>query len=236
MKKIIFIIFSIFVALVETKYAFADHGNDSNTPSVYKVTMSKLELCTSSACTDSTILTEATKTFNIASANAGASVGSWIDNFALEIGKTYTHIRVTISTTFTISGYTANAGISSSYCVTESSPNTASAANQGPIVDGSNTTTSAEMSWVAPNDLDADNGNPYSTVNFSSTYNITRVNNADTMLWVGALANPYTADINSTPTIKVSFDVDHQLKSSQQGANTCYMWVLPPTVSVSLTD
>ena len=92
------------------------------------------------------------------------------------------------------------------------------------------------MSWVAPNDLDADNGNPYSTVNFSSTYNITRVNNADTMLWVGALANPYTPDINSTPTIKVSFDVDHQLKSSQQGANTCYMWVLPPTVSVSLTD
>jgi hypothetical protein len=216
---------------------YADHGNDANTPSVYKVTMTKLELCSSSACADSTILTESSGTFNIASASAGADVGSWITSFNLEVGKTYTHIKATINTTFTVSGYTANASISSSYCVTESSPNTDSDHAAAAIVDGSNSTTSAEMSWVVPNEADADNGAFYGDLSSDfSTGNITKTNNASSFTWLGTLAAPYTPNINSAPKIKISFDVDHQLRSQQQAADACYMWVLPPTVSVSLTD
>ena len=216
---------------------FADHADDASTPSIYKVTMTKLELCSSSACNSPTILTEKSGTFNIASASAGADVGSWITSFELEIGKTYTHIRATINTTFTISGYTSNSSISSSYCVTESSPNTASDHAVAAIVDGSNSSTSAEMSWVIPNEADADNGAFYGDLSSDfSTGNITKTNDAASFTWLGTLTNPYTPNINSAPKITISFDVDHQLRSQQQAADACYMWVLAPTVSVSLTD
>tara|TARA_B100001059_G_scaffold227695_1_gene257858 strand:- start:128 stop:841 length:714 start_codon:yes stop_codon:yes gene_type:complete len=232
-----FLYYSIISLIIINNIAFADHADDANTPDVYKVTMTKLELCSSSSCTTPTILTETSGTFNIASATAGADVGSWITSFDLEVGKTYTHIRATITSTFTISGYTSNASISSSYCVTESSPNTASDHAVAAIIDGSNSTTSAEMSWVVPNKEDGDNGGFYGDLSSDfNTGNITKTNNATTFTWLGTLTSAYTPNIKSAPKIKISFDVDHQLRSQQQAADACYMWVLPPTVSVSLTD
>ena len=77
----------------------------TGTPTKYETTMTKFELCTSSACTTTTVLGEKTATFNIASASAGADVGDWISSFSLEVGKTYTHVQATINTTFTIAGY-----------------------------------------------------------------------------------------------------------------------------------
>ena len=74
---IIFIFFS----------SFSFSADDISTPSKYQVTMSKLELCTSSDCSDATVLTNTSASFNIASASAGADVGSWINSFELEIGK-----------------------------------------------------------------------------------------------------------------------------------------------------
>ena len=216
---------------------FSFSADDISTPSKYQVTMSKLELCTSSACSDATVLTNTSASFNIASASAGADVGSWINSFELEIGKTYTHIRSTINSTFTIAGYTTNSSISSSYCVTESSPNTAASHNTAPIVDGSNSTTTEDMSWVIPNEADADNGSFYVDLSSDfSTNSITKTNDSSTFYWVGTLANSYTPNINSAPKITISFDVANQLRSQQAGADTCYMYVLPPTVSVSLTD
>ena len=125
--------------------------DDISTPETYKVSMQKIELCTSSACSDTTTLAETSATFNIASRDAGAAVGTWIENFALEVGKTYSHARATISTTMVIGGYTTNSSISSSYCVTSSSPTTDAAHTAAPITTGSNATTSAEMNWVVPN-------------------------------------------------------------------------------------
>ena len=210
-------------------------ADDVATPGTYKVTMKKVELCTSSACTTTTLLAEKDGTFDIASADAGADVGDWITSFALEVGTTYTHIKATLSTTMAIAGYTTNSDISSDYCVTESSPNTASAANQGAIVDGSSSTTNAEMSYIVPNQANADNGDPYGDIDFSGS-GITRSNNSATMHWIGALSSAYTPTENSAPKITIKFDVTDQLKSTQQAADACYMWVEPPTVNVTLTD
>ena len=63
-----------------------------------------------------------------------------------------------------------------------------------------------------------------------------KTNDSSTFYWVGTLANSYTPNINSAPKITISFDVANQLRSQQAGVDTCYMYVLPPTVSVSLTD
>ena len=75
------------------------------TPTKYVTSMKKFELCTSSACTTTTLLGEKNQDFDIASATAGADVGSYISSFALEVGTTYTHVRATIGTTFTVAGY-----------------------------------------------------------------------------------------------------------------------------------
>jgi len=229
--KLIILVFTL--NLLSFNIVFA--ADDVATPSTYQVTMKKVELCISRDGLTCTLLAEKDGTFNIASATAGTDVGDWITSFALDVGTTYTHIKATISSTMEIAGYTTNAGISSDYCVTESSPNTASAADQGAIVDGSDSTTNAAMTYIIPNKENADNGSPYETIDFAAS-GITRVNDAATFTWVGALTSSYTPGPDSSPKITIKFDVTDQLKSSQQAADTCYMWAEEPSVSVTLSD
>ena len=233
MKYIKLIIFIFIINFFPHNLVYA--VDDIAAPTTYSVTMKKVELCTSVDGLTCTLLGEKDGTFNIASATAGADVGDWIGSFALDVGKTYTHVKATLSTTMTIAGYTTNSSISSDNCVTESTPNTASAANQGAIVDGSNAKAGADMTYIVPNKEDVDNGSPYGTIDFAAS-GITRVNNAATMTWIGALTSSYLVTPTSSPKITIKFDVTNQLKSSQQAANTCFMWAEEPSVSVSLTD
>ena len=211
--------------------------DDISTPDTYKVTMQKVELCTSSACTTSTTLAESSATFDIASKDAGAAVGTWIKNFALDVGTTYTHLKTTISSTFTISGSTTNSNIASGFCVTRSSPSTSSDHAVAAITAGSASASPSEMSWTVPNMLDANNGSFYSDLSSDySTNGITKADGSASFTWVGALAQSYTPTPSSSPLITISFDVSNQFRSNQQGADACFVYVLPPSVSVSLTD
>ena len=127
MKLVIYVLFVHFFFM---NSVFA--GTITGTPTKYETTMTKFELCTSSACTTTTVLGEKTATFNIASASAGADVGDWISSFALDVGTTYTHVQATINVTFTIAGYIEDDGSNGldadSYCVTVASPTTAASA------------------------------------------------------------------------------------------------------------
>ena len=106
--------FLIIIAYLVIFFSQVYAADDIATPSTYKVTMKKVELCTSSACTTTTLLAEKDGNFDIASASAGADVGDWITSFALEVGTTYTHIKATLSTTMTIAGYTTNSNCNQS--------------------------------------------------------------------------------------------------------------------------
>ena len=210
------------------------------TPTKYEVTMKKVELCTSSACTTTTVLAEKDGTFDIASASAGADVGSWITGYALEIGTTYTHIKATISSTFTIRGYLTddgNNGLSAAYCVTAASPITASSGTSPAIVAESSATTNADMSWMVPNREDADNGAFYgsTTATTFDANGITKVNDAATFTWIGALSSSYTPTASSAPKITIKFDVTSQLQAAGV-SNQCGIYVKPPKVSVTLAD
>ena len=214
------------------------------TPTKYEVTMKKVELCTSSACTTTTVLAEKDGTFDIASASAGADVGSWITGYALEIGTTYTHIKATINSTFTIRGYVTDDdsnGLSEDYCATAASPLTASSGTSPAVVAETSATTNADMSYVVPNYLDDDNGDFYGTTtkNTFDSNNLTKVNDAATFTWIGALSSSYTTTASSAPKITISFDVTNQLGAAGinvSGNWQCGMYVMPPTVSVTLTD
>ena len=89
-------IFILFLSMIFSGSSYAA----SATPSSYKTTVSKVELCTSSACTSTTVLGSSSKTFDIASASAGADVGTYLSDFTLPIGTTFTHMRRTINVTF----------------------------------------------------------------------------------------------------------------------------------------
>jgi len=242
MKLIRLVIYVSFVNFLFINPIFA--AEVVATPTKYEVTMKKVELCTSSACTTTTLLAEKDGTFDIASASAGADVGDWITGYALEIGTTYTHIKATINSTFTIRGYITDDnsnGLSEDYCVTAASPLTASSGTSPAVVAESSATTNADMSYEVPNYLDADNGSFYGTTT-KTTFDangLTKVNDAATFTWIAALSSSYTPTASSAPKITISFDVTNQLGAA--GVNVsgnwqCAIYVKPPTVGVSLTD
>ena len=243
MKLIKLVIYVLFVHFSFINSVFA--ATITGTPTKYETTMTKFELCTSSACTTTTVLGEKTATFDIASASAGADVGDWISSFALEVGTTYTHVQATINVTFTIAGYIEDDGsnglTADSNCVTAASPLTDSSGTSPAVVAESSATTNADMSYVVPNYLDADNGSFYGTTT-KTTFDangLTKVNDAATFTWIAALSSSYTPTASSAPKITISFDVTNQLGAA--GVNVsgnwqCGIYVKPPTVGVSLTD
>ena len=68
--KLLIYVFLVNFFFIDSVYS----ADDIATPTKYEVTMKKVELCTSSACTTTTVLAEKDGTFNIASASAGADV------------------------------------------------------------------------------------------------------------------------------------------------------------------
>ena len=60
----------------------------TSTPSVYKTTISKVELCSSSACSDPIVLGSGSKQFDIASVSAQADVGTYLNDFTIALGRT----------------------------------------------------------------------------------------------------------------------------------------------------
>ena len=95
------------------------------------------------------------------------------------------------------------------------------------------------MSWMVPNKADGDNGDFYGTT-VATTFEangITKINDAATFTWIGALSSSYTPTAISAPKITIKFDVTNQFQHHVYSiANVCGIYVKPPTVSVTLTD
>ena len=84
----------------------------------YEVTMKKVELCTSSACSSPTTVASGSQAVNIASLSAGAEAGAFGSTTGLPIGTTYTHLRVTLNRAMTIEGEVNVSG--NNWCSTDS--------------------------------------------------------------------------------------------------------------------
>ena len=234
--QLLFCVLSVHFFFINSVFAATITG----TPTKYETTMTKFELCTSSACTTTTVLGDKTATFDIASASAGADVGDWISSFALEVGTTYTHVQATINVTFTIAGYITDDdsnGLTADYCVTSASPATAASATTPAIVVESSSTTNADMSWVVPNMTGTDYGDL--TTSFG-TNGITKTDGASTITWIGALTSSYTPTASSAPKFTMSFDVTNMLQAYgtevSSGVYDCAIYVKPPAVSISISD
>lgn len=69
----------------------------------YDVNVQEVSLCSDAACAGSFTVGSGARTFDIASATVGAAIGSYAKVDAVPVGV-YTHVRVVVSRTFTISG------------------------------------------------------------------------------------------------------------------------------------
>jgi len=200
----------------------------SGTPSSYKPTVSKVELCSSSACSDPVVLGSSTKEFDIASVNAQSEVGTYLSDFTITMGRTYTHVRSTISTTFKMKG---TVDVSGETCNTVTSP-TVAASTATVTAKTAKDGTLGEMSWIVPN---TNGGGDYGNLTSSySSKGISKTDGASTFTFTIALSVPYTPKATDVPNIKMSFDVTDTLTATESGG-TCVIYLEPPVQTVTIT-
>ena len=113
-KKINLIISTLVVLILNIQTAYTADNDRKYTPATLKVTMRKVELCTSyqggnfdnilteAFCNNPVIVGSGDKVVDIASVNAGSSAASYGQATLLPLGETFTHIRVTIDRKFTM--------------------------------------------------------------------------------------------------------------------------------------
>ena len=199
----------------------------TSTPSVYKTTISKVELCSSSACSDPIVLGSGSKQFDIASVSAQADVGTYLNDFTITLGRTYTHVRSTINTTMTTKG---TVDVSGTTCNTVASP-TVAAASATATAKTAPSGTLAEMDWVVPN---VNGGGDYD--NLTARYNangISKTDGASTFTLTVSLIAPYTPKATDIPKVSIKFDVADTLEATTSGG-ACVLYLNPPVQTVNI--
>ncbi len=223
MKKI-FLILVLTIFIFNKSYAATGTGKATE----YIVKMQKVELCEDSACATSTTVGDSSMSVDIASVSAGADIGSYAPTTGLPLGTTFTHLRVTINRSFTVTGTVT---ISSTVCATDGgTDNTATN-----LLDaGTGTATSTSMYLVNAATYDASDGSTGGsdiTMAYSSpTYATSMTVSGETAVMIYALTSPYTVGIKS-PVIKVVFNTNTALGATD---DACVMWLQEPYCSITI--
>jgi len=233
---------ALIVGSLITPVVFSDNGDTRKGPaSQYTVTVKKVELCTTSACTTAHTLVTKTSAMDIASAAVGAAVGSYASTMTLPpMGVTYSHMRTTVDRTFTIKGYALSAS-SGQYCYTDgttgaktvltagvntTSSSTAASSATASALELPNTSTTANH-----NDLGA--GSRSVTITYDSGISLS----GDDMLFTKALTTPYTY-YGQTPLIDISFGTQNAVNSMEMGGGNangdCNLFPGEPVMTITI--
>ena len=230
MKKLFFILLFAFF-ITEKGYTASDEGQ----PTQYEVTMKKVELCTDLACSSPYTLGEKDMDADIASVTAGADIGTYAPTTGIPPGIVYTHLRVTISRTFTI---TASISVDGGLCRTDGGDN--ANATQMTVGASSGTAVAETMYLVnaggygpsdgtrdgdvdaADNDIDVD----YSSPSSAKTMTVS----GDNAVMVYELTAPYQKTLRA-PVIKVKFNTATAIGVED---TACSMYINEPSVTISL--
>lgn len=228
MKKIFFILLFTFF-IIERGYTASDEGQ----PTQYQVTMKKVELCTDLACTAPYVVGERDMDADIASVSAGADVGNFAPTTGIPPGIVYTHLRVTISRTFTI---TASISVDGGLCRTDGGDN--ATATQMTVGASSGTAVAETMYLVNAGSYGASDGTRDGAVgssnidiDYSSPSSAKSMTvSGDNAVMTYELTSPYQKTLRA-PVIKVKFNTATAVGVEN---TACSMWINEPTVSIEL--
>ena len=228
MKKIFFILLFTFF-IIERGYTASDEGQ----PTQYQVTMKKVELCTDLACTAPYVVGERDMDADIASVSAGTDVGNFAPTTGIPPGIVYTHLRVTISRTFTI---TASISVDGGLCRTDGGDN--ATATQMTVGASSGTAVAETMYLVNAGSYGASDGTRDGAVgssnidiDYSSPSSAKSMTvSGDNAVMTYELTSPYQKTLRA-PVIKVRFNTATAVGVED---TACSMWINEPTVSIEL--
>ena len=228
MKKIFFILLFTFF-IIERGYAASDEGQ----PTQYQVTMKKVELCTDLACTAPYVVGERDMDADIASVSAGADVGNFAPTTGIPPGIVYTHLRVTISRTFTI---TASISVDGGLCRTDGGDN--ATATQMTVGASSGTAVAETMYLVNAGSYGASDGTRDGAVgssnidiDYSSPSSAKSMTvSGDNAVMTYELTSPYQKTLRA-PVIKVKFNTATAIGVED---TACSMYINEPSVTISL--
>ena len=228
MKKIFFILLFTFF-IIERGYTASDEGQ----PTQYQVTMKKVELCTDLACTAPYVVGERDMDADIASVSAGADVGNFAPTTGIPPGIVYTHLRVTISRTFTI---TASISVDGGLCRTDGGDN--ATATQMTVGASSGTAVAETMYLVNAGSYGASDGTRDGAVgssnidiDYSSPSSAKSMTvSGDNAVMTYELTSPYQKTLRA-PVIKVKFNTATAIGVED---TACSMYINEPSVTISL--
>lgn len=211
MKKSSFFYGLIGSALVlgsaSASYASCPPGLTCGNANPYNVTVHQIELCTGTdaagtGCVGAAIIGQGARTFNIASASVGTAIGSYGTISNLQVGATYTHMRVTIGASFDLAGsVTGVLGVPGNTCTTA----------------GTQTFT-----IPAPGSLPGVTAAMYAAQGM--------IHNGATVTAVGQLPAPVTITTKA-PSFDVAFDTGAGLGAANNGFGACLFFPAPPSVT-----
>ena len=252
--KIIIIAKFLLLVFVTNSYSASATG----APTVYKVIMKKVELCTAStgvtSCEGAVVIGETEKTVDIASVDAGLAAATFGDPALLPLGETYTHMRVTIDRKMTIKADITVPGVTAPCRTTAALSGSAYPGgslsglekyNRTPVVADDGTAAEADVymkndqmetcenaacsSTSDPNTVEYDQGIG------SSTHQSTHAegDTSDDHILVYTLATPYTVALIS-PTIDISFGTQNAIKAAEVGTDLCRFEPQEPLVTITI--
>jgi len=231
-KKIIKAAFYLVVAsLMLAKPALANVPTGAAT--TYNVTMKKLELCATGSSIDATgnsapecsnpfVIGNSTRAFDIAGVSAGADLGSYGTITGMTVGTIYTHVRMTLSRTFSIAGNILDMG-----CRTESTDTHASTTSPGQGVFDTDPGTSQTL---VIGDIGAwGGGNPTQEEYWQHGLDLA----GDDFTYMVQLTTPF-AVVATMPDIRVSFNTQTGLSGTTNG-EVCFLYPNYPSIDITVT-
>lgn len=216
-------------AMILTTEAHAVIPGTASQPSTYQLTISQIELCQDAACTNSFLIGSGNQSFDIASTNAGAEIGGYVDISGIPLHQRWSHVRATISTTISV-GATWTDG-NGDACGTS---NAAQASGHAAVYSASVGGTATPANFIIPN------------VGFNTIvqadydgFNLSKANGAGTATITFPLSKPYQCK-GIMPRIEVQFNTASAfgfINGTAGGVGTaCQAFPRPPDVTITVID
>ncbi len=211
MKKFKIIIFSTIFIFVLINKAFA--VNFSGAATVYKITMTYLQLCesgsTASTCLNPLVIgTGDSGLIDIASTTAGAAAGNYGDFKKVPFGKSYTYYQVTMKREITIAGSVSDG---SNTCRTDGDNESNYSENIEGKTAGTASSVTVFMAFVSTS-LDSDVNSATAADGSGTSRAAGTVTSGDGFLEKrGAFTQPIKLEAGRIPTLKLAFGTSSAL-------------------------